>query len=183
MPSLEPADAPTQSFTAAPQAALVPQRGSAESKTCADELSAAWLCDTGSYNTTVTLPPRERHCCCCKSDRGRCRKSGQRESAKLFLLSKQVPYSGATTCPFSLHDGGMQILLILSLGQTSAGASSSLSGISYAMSRVVNQPIGIPRRSSAEAMRQDKAFECMQTHSCALLQWCMQILDCVELRV
>ena len=53
----EPANAPTQSFT---EAALVPQWGSAESKSCAEKLFAAWSCATGSCDTTVTLPPWDR---------------------------------------------------------------------------------------------------------------------------
>ena len=91
-----PADASTQSVTAEPEATLVPQVGSAESKSCADKLSAAWLCDEtsagqlrlarfhrGSVSQLLstrlqTLPKaRTQH-----SPR-------QREEAKLSLLNKQ----------------------------------------------------------------------------------------------
>ena len=97
------ARAPTQSFTVEPEATLVSQLGSAESKSCDDKTSSACLCDATSTRQllqppTVTPAPVDRITAAANQvadlPKARTQQSPQqREEAKLCLLSKQVFWS------------------------------------------------------------------------------------------
>ena len=103
MPSSEPADAPTQSFTAEPGATLVLQLGSAESKSCADKLSAAWWCEEAGngqlQHETVTLPPWDRITAAANQvadaaeSKDTTKPATERKSRIVPLLNKQVFWS------------------------------------------------------------------------------------------